>query len=387
MNEWKALYTIARWEFVQRIRTPMLIILLIASPLITILSAFAPLSSGGSAAKSERQIIVGMMNGGENLRELQRSVAQSIHLLDGSPKYVFVPALAGDEDAYYTVLLHSRGAPTYDIDILKADGDFSEEALLIARTLADIEKGMQGHLPQIYDLRDATPRSTSGAMNLLLSVLSLHLLTLTLVSGSGQLLIRSMFEEKQTRLFDVMISSSSPRAFLLGKFLGVLTFGLVQAGVWILIAFIAAHYSGFGDISRHLPLIALSAIVSFILFSALYLLIAATVENDSSAQAATYFTTIAALLPLSLMVQSFSSQSGIVDTVAWIPLFAPNIASMKMITGMHSPISLTMAVILALTCSAILLRLSLQLFERRIRHGVQTKKNNASHQSQSISVE
>ena len=58
------------------------------------------------------------------------------------------------------------------------------------------------------------------------------LLLMMMVIYSGQLLVRSLIEEKSNRLIEILISSCSPEELLTGKILGLSALGLTQIIIW-----------------------------------------------------------------------------------------------------------------------------------------------------------
>ena len=56
-----------------------------------------------------------------------------------------------------------------------------------------------------------------------------------LVMTSGQLLVRSMLEEKSNRIVEVLMSSCSANDLMAGKIIGLSGLGLTQMAFWALI--------------------------------------------------------------------------------------------------------------------------------------------------------
>ncbi len=56
-----------------------------------------------------------------------------------------------------------------------------------------------------------------------------------MVVYSGQMLVRSMIEEKSSRLIEMLVSSSTPDELLTGKIIGLSLLGLTQIFIWSLI--------------------------------------------------------------------------------------------------------------------------------------------------------
>jgi len=125
----------------------------------------------------------------------------------------------------------------------------------------------------------------------------------TLLYGSllmyGITTMRSVLEEKTTRIVEILISSARPYQLLAGKILGVAAVGLTQFMVWVISAALLALYgttarSGLAAsagpaASLHLPLSALGYLLlyftgGYFLFAAMYAAIGAMVSSEQDAQ-------------------------------------------------------------------------------------------------------
>lgn len=150
----------------------------------------------------------------------------------------------------------------------------------------------------------------------------------------GVRVMRSVLEEKNNRVVEIIISSVKPFELMLGKILGVTFVALTQFSIWILMSVIGAIFlnTGFGalqenlssvnsnfdilqiatQVSHHLlelnfPLIITVFVLYFLLgylfYSSIYAAVGSAVDNETETQQFTLF----AILPLMLgMYGSFS---------------------------------------------------------------------------------
>jgi ABC-2 type transport system permease protein len=116
--------------------------------------------------------------------------------------------------------------------------------------------------------------------------------------------MRSVLEEKQTRIIEVLVSSLRPFQLLLGKVVGVGAVGLLQMGIWgvaaaALIRYRAAVFAAFkvpvaASSAIQLPAIAGGMValilayflLGYLLYSAMFAVVGASVSTDSEAQQA-----------------------------------------------------------------------------------------------------
>jgi ABC-2 type transport system permease protein len=115
-----------------------------------------------------------------------------------------------------------------------------ETAILEARLArAGLDRGLTLRLAEGIYLRalrvtDEGEQSEEGLLAVLLSsIMMMFFLYMTLIQY-GTATMRSVIEEKSTRIVEVVISSLEPGRLLLGKIVGILLVGLTQYGVWML---------------------------------------------------------------------------------------------------------------------------------------------------------
>jgi ABC-2 type transport system permease protein len=117
----------------------------------------------------------------------------------------------------------------------------------------------------------------------------------------GQTVLRSVLEEKQTRVAEVVISSISTDTLLAGKVLGVGAVGLTQQILWVIMTLVLTKAREPVMRAMHLPttpltipsispgvlaLLMLFFLLGFILYSALFAAVGAMVNTDQEAQQA-----------------------------------------------------------------------------------------------------
>ena len=117
----------------------------------------------------------------------------------------------------------------------------------------------------------------------------------------GQTVLRSVLEEKQTRVAEVVVSSVSTDTLLAGKVLGVGAVGLTQQILWVVMTLVLTRLREPVMRAMHLPsapikipsispgvlaLLMLFFLLGFILYSALFAAVGSMVNTDQEAQQA-----------------------------------------------------------------------------------------------------
>jgi ABC-2 type transport system permease protein len=174
----------------------------------------------------------------------------------------------------------------------------------------------------------------------------------------GQNVMRSVLEEKTTRVAEVVISSVRPDVLMAGKVLGVGAVGLVQQVVWFGgAAFIganvapvlarrthtglAAQAADAADVTAAIgiPSVSLGTVAAafgffflgYLLYAALFAAAGAMVNSEQEAQQAS-FPVMLPLIASAVFIQPVltNPESGIARAAAWFPFSAPVIMPMRM---------------------------------------------------------
>lgn len=167
------------------------------------------------------------------------------------------------------------------------------------------------------------------------------LLLFVSIFSSANYLLRSISEEKENRVIEILISSISPLELLAGKVIGLGSLGLTQVVVWIASSFIlSGGLAGMaaGVVIALNPLTFLLAVIYFVLGYLLYAIIMATAGSlgtsiRESQQIAGLFSFVAAI---PWMVNGFlfvNPNMLIARVLSYIPLTAPMMMMLRLAIG------------------------------------------------------
>ena len=135
-------------------------------------------------------------------------------------------------------------------------------------------------------------KGTSG-VTVFLTAFSMVFLLYAVVLVYGMAVMRSVIEEKSTRILEVLLSSVTAKELLAGKILGIGAVGLTQVLVWVIFATIfsvpglVAAKSFLG--AMHIPVVGMFAfaiffLLGYLLYSCMYAAIGSMVNTDQEAQ-------------------------------------------------------------------------------------------------------
>ncbi len=141
------------------------------------------------------------------------------------------------------------------------------------------------------------------------AVFAMVMLLYVAVIFYGVSVMRSVLEEKNTRIMEVLLSSTTSTELMAGKLLGVGAVGLTQIGIWIIMAGLIAlpslaFYPSLSEI--RIPPLALAAFVllfllGYLLYSAVYAAIGAMVTTEQEGQQLQFIIVLPLIIAVFLM--------------------------------------------------------------------------------------
>ena len=181
--------------------------------------------------------------------------------------------------------------------------------------IEDLNKGVNLHVVNILEKEKKQDSFLVGVK----SVLSMFLMycVFTFIMMYGIRVMRSVLEEKNNRVVEILISSVKPFELMMGKILGVTGVALVQFGVWVAMIFASVMTLGSSNVGMaggaaevQMILSALSQVnyglilfvfviyflLGYLFYSAMYAAIGSAVDNETETQQFTLF----AILPMML---------------------------------------------------------------------------------------
>jgi ABC-2 type transport system permease protein len=175
--------------------------------------------------------------------------------------------------------------------------------------------------------------SKNNGVVLFLATITMVTLLYVTVLIYGLAVMRSVIEEKSSRIMEVMLSSVTTRDMMGGKIIGVGAVGLTQIGIWILLSIslsapaMLALKNMAGGVHLSVSTIAFFALfflLGYLLYSTLYAAIGAIVNSEQEAQQIQFIILlplIFAMIIAQTVIQHPSSQLAIWTSM--IPFCAP----------------------------------------------------------------
>ena len=194
---------------------------------------------------------------------------------------------------------------------------------------------------------------------LVIPILFAVLLMMAVVGGSGALL-RAVYEEKETRMVEMLLTSASPLSLMTGKLLALWTAGLIQTAAWVTVGVFAIpaifdRIPNGGDLTMSsdlLAVIALAFVLGYLLFSVLAMFIATVVNSQQSANQYTGLLSLFVGLPVWMtgLWISISPDHILAQVFTYSPFSAPTTLIVRNAVGADmssGEIALSLAIVTA----------------------------------------
>ncbi len=323
----RKVWAVIRREFVERVRSRWFIVMTVLGPIVMIGIGVLPSVLAMRGGKVNQVVVLDRGTGGLAARvqaQLARSGRFSAVIVESDAEHgdaavesLTVAVQQESLDGFLTLDAAAIEAGTVEfrgrnVSALKDMGLL--EALVRQSVVVErlnrrgIDPAMvqeaQSHI-EIRTLR-VTKRGVTGESGettfLLGYIVGMVLYMVILLYGIN--VMRSVLEEKQTRIIEVLVSSLRPFQLMVGKVVGVASVGLLQFTVWSVVGWGMVRYRGpilgwFGvpatavnafrmpAISTELMLIVIAYfLLGYLLYAAAFAMVGASVTTDSEAQQA-----------------------------------------------------------------------------------------------------
>lgn len=160
----------------------------------------------------------------------------------------------------------------------------------------------------------------------------------------GVAVMRSVLEEKSSRVMEVLLSAVTPKELMAGKILGVGAVGLTQIAIWAVLGavFSARALAAAGITPGSLNLTPATAgffvlfyLLGFLLYSSLSAALGAMVNSEEEAQQLQFLVVMPIIIALMVMGVVFREPSSTASVVlSMVPFFAPVLMYLRVVVEM-----------------------------------------------------
>lgn len=357
---------VARWEFLEKVKSKAFIISLVAMPVIMV---GLGVMQGFMATKAdEKTVSIGIIDEtGQIFQPLAARLDEKYKLPNGQPNYVLKnlkddrefetlksranKLVASDEIGGYFHIpasVNDSGDVEYrssNVGNIRIQERFSRtiEEVVVERRVASrgLDPKMMRSLMKDVNVKsikvnEKGEEKESGFLETFFRGYIVIMMLLFLVLTSGQLLIRSVVEEKSNRVIEVLLSSCSAKDLMAGKILGLSGLGVLQVLIWGAIG-LGVSISMNASISapEEILLSLLYFILGYLLYSAVFVAAGSPVTTEQEAQQITSYVSLLLVFPIFVAVPVMQNpESMIFRVLSFIPLLTPTIMVMRIAVQM-----------------------------------------------------
>ncbi len=401
---WTSIFTVASWEFIQKVKTKAFIISMLMSPIIMGVFSVLPILLTTVSVEEPKKILI--LDKQQQIGALVKPLIDSITYTGGEKKFATIVKRIDSEQSldlksYQQALLNEEydGLIIIPSDIYtKKNLEYHGLHVSNARELDEITEALESiiedSLLKLYSVKESEFREIRKGIELktikiqqdgsaesgsflveFASVYGTVFIILLMVSFSGQQLVRSLLDEKTNRIIEILLSSVTPMELMSGKLIGLGGLGLLQASFWLLFAWIGASFSQTEvTVFSSIHLIFLYAMLGYLLFASIMIGLGSLATTEQEAQTMTGYVTMLATLPFILLFVIIENPEGTITKVcSYIPFLTPAVMSARIALMMPhwseiliSVVLLILSIIACLWASAKLFTVGMLTYGKRI---------------------
>jgi ABC-2 type transport system permease protein len=338
---------IAKWEYLEKIKTKLFIISLIITPLIIMLFSILPTLLVDK--ESLRTKLIGVVDDSEIYFNRLSFELEKYKIDDARPYYIFlnltdksksINNIKAEADSsvmlnrFEGYLLISQGntdsaSVQYRSDRIGSFRDIRRFEDVIHKIRIQNNLSAKGIDMELADM--VQEEGKQNFMIVFFSAFIFILLLMMMVIYSGQMLVRSLIEEKSNRLIEILISSCTSEELLAGKIIGLSALGLTQILIWSLIGIglVGSAIIPTDAFQNILPML-LYFVIGFIFYTTIFVGIGAVVSTEQEAQQITTFISLILVLPVVIAVPAIQNPGSVmVKFLSFIPFTIPSIMLLR----------------------------------------------------------
>jgi ABC-2 type transport system permease protein len=371
---------VAYWEFMEKVKSKAFIISLVLMPIIMV--AFGVLPTLLAMKDDEKPITIGIVDETNTIAApLASKLDEKYKIKRNQPNYVirnlgnpskaeanmmvadgkvegyfYVPSTVYDSgkvefraENVGNIKLQERFSRTIEEVVMeKRFKDHNIDPSLMKKLISDVEV-------KSIKLSSKGQEKESGFLETFFSAYIVIMMMLFLVLTSGQLLIRSVVEEKSNRVIEVLLSSCSANDLMTGKILGLSGLGILQVLIWGGIGLgVSLKFQGANIFTpENLFVSLIYFVLGYLLYAAIFVAAGSPVTTEQEAQQITSYVSLFLVLPIVIAMPVMQNPDSLmVKVLSYIPLLTPTLMVLRIAIQMP-PLWEIIATILLMIFSSI----------------------------------
>ena len=389
----KQVWTILKWEYINRVKTKLFLITTFVLPFFMAGMMYLPTIL--MDLEPEEITKIGLVYD-DSVHDLvvrfQSQADGNYRLKDGNPQFIFsrfpnekmaldsVLSKSIDGYMYIPASVQDSGQVNYfslslsNIKIYRNLSRTLNQVVIEQRMLdQNIDVALVGQLSrriafETFEIDKEGETSKGDELSsFLIPYLFLMILFMT-VFMSGQLLLRSVMEERTSRTMEILLSSVTPDELMRGKILGLGALGMTQMVFYLTVALAATHYKELAVIEfSQIPIFLIYFITGYLFYAAIFAAMGTFFTSEQEAQQSSGIISIVAVLPI-VFASYFITNPGSAFTIgsSYIPPLTPFMMIIRLGTGSVEMPEIIYTTILMIISCGVMLKLSGKIFRTAV---------------------
>ncbi len=386
----KPILTILEWEYLSRLRSKLFLFSTIILPVIILGSIMLP----AALAEKEGQEVtsLGLVDFSPVGKAFQSNLISDYKLANGEARFRVIK--------FYTVEQARKALQEQDIDgylVLESDVVENNEARYYTRSASNykITSNLNAALNKtvvhyrlqkrnlnptlitaltsrvdldIYEVsKTGEATSSDELMGFMVPFLFVMLLYLPIVL-SAQILMRSVLEERNTRMMEILLSSVSPRQLMMGKILGLGSIGVTQLIFYLLIGYVITIQKGMSIFTvENLGSFLLYFLTGYFFYATIFATVGSLFTSEQEAQQVVGMVTIVMIIPVILATFFITNPNSLATKVlSFVPPITPFLMILRVGTKSVALWEIIATTALLLLCIVIMFRLAGRVFQTAV---------------------
>ncbi len=386
---------IAKWEYIEKIRTKTFIISMFVTPAILLLFTLAPTWFNRHEEESTKAYGI-IDTSGIYFNQLRNNL-EKIKLNDEQPKYIIINLFdkkvklnelkkSADLDVIknrlqgYLLILNggtdkikinfrSKGSGSFD-DLGKFEEVFNRVKNKIQLENAGVDTSIISSISKYVDIspikiEENGKESKADFLTLFFSSFIFIMLLMMMVLSTGGMLVPSLLEEKSNRLIEILVSSCSKKELLAGKVIALSGLGFTQILIWFILGLVTARTAlvPMEVFDNVLPMLGFF-ILGYVFYVSIFVGIGSIVSTDQEAQQMTSYISIILILPTIFAVSAIQNPgSTLIKVLSYIPFTSASIMMLRLKIETIPPGELLTIVLIMLVSIYLTITFSSKLFK------------------------
>ena len=369
---------VTAWEIKRNLTNKTFIISMLATPILIV--AFGAVPSLLAYFEDERLQTVYMIDQVAIYDEVKPLLPGNIELVNFKGEREELEALIREQPDTSFVVIDQAALEAGNINVYTAQEGFPDlsglgnavNEVLRSRRFSELGIDRQTALEITQGYRFQVVSMQAEAEDLWARIIPAAFAGMVLFSISifGSMTFHSAVQEKKDKMAELLLSSITPAAIMQGKVLGYFTLGILQAALWLSFAIPVAIYQFNIPVFKYLfvpvlPVMLFFTVVGYLMFSALFVSMGATIDDIQEAGNFQGMIMILPWAPFFFLSAIITNPDGLIALItSYFPLTSPGVMTIRLALLTRIPVmDVVISAVILVLCTWLVTWLAGKIFK------------------------